>query len=95
MNEPELRERLCDTLIECAQLHGDVSEALDVCRTFDEKLDSGESAFDACTEALKWLDTAAYKVLGEGDGFAFQEVCLAGRVVLEIATALDDTTAPQ
>lgn len=92
MDDAQMCEKLCDTVVECAQLHGDVSEALKICSNFDTDLRAGESVSEAARDMFSLLDNMAYEVLSMGDEFAFLEVCRAGRTVLEIATALDDTT---
>jgi hypothetical protein len=87
----QLTDRLCDVVIECAQLHGDVTEALELCDLFVSAYETEDSAVESASPIHKWLDERAYVVLGEGDEFAFEEVCRASRIVLEIAVALDET----
>lgn len=86
----QLTDRLCDVVVECAQLHGDVKEALELCATFTGAYESGDSAIESTAVIQRWLDERAYHVLGESDEFAFEEVCRSARVVLEIAVALDE-----
>jgi hypothetical protein len=87
----QLTDRLCDVVVECAQLHGDVKEALELCDTFTGAYASGDSAIESTAVIQRWLDERAYHVLGENDEFAFEEVCRSARIVLEIAVALDET----
>jgi hypothetical protein len=91
-NQPmQLTDRLCDVVIECAQLHGDVAEALELCDEFVSHYENTDSAIESSTSIHKWLDERSYTVLSEGDEFAFEEVCRANRIVLEITVALDET----
>lgn len=94
MNDEMLCERLCDVVIETAQLHGDMNGAMDACRDFDEFWQDGSTALEATTFAQNWLDSRAYTALEHGDDAAFEEITHAGRVVREIAITLDDQTAP-
>ena len=87
----QLTDRLCDVVIECAQLHGVVAEALELCDAFIAQYENTDSAIESSTSIHKWLDERSYAVLSEGDEFAFEEVCRASRIVLEIAGALDET----
>jgi hypothetical protein len=68
-----------------------VTEALELCDLFVSAYENEGSAVESATRIHQWLDERAYTVLGEGDEFAFDEVCCANRIVLEIAVALDET----